>query len=112
MKKSILGIISTIFLLVVFTGIVNATEANLLVYLVVFLLLFIIFSLAIGLVLRVAYGAMHKASRIFISFVLAFIPTGILALSSLSSVTVMDFALVLAIPILLVWYGLKNNLIK
>ena len=112
MKKNILGIIFTIILLVVATGIINASKTSLAIYLVIFILVLVVVGLIINLVLMIAYGSMHKTSRVFISFVLAFIPTGILALSSLSSVTIIDFALVLAIPILLVWYGARNNLLK
>lgn len=102
---------AVIVLLLLFSFI-DASSTSLSIYFFVFALVYLIFSQLINIVIRIGYSSMKQSSRLFISFVLAFIPTGILALSTLSDVTILDFVFVLAIPILVVWYGIRNNLLK
>jgi len=102
---------STIALAVIFAS-TSPDGVGLPVYLAVFSLVYIFCLSVITLVLELAYSKTPKTSRRFTAIVLAFSPTILLAIATLSSLTIIDFLLALGIPIVIVWYGLKGKFIK
>lgn len=84
-----------------------------LVYATLALLLFYIFAATtITLVLKIAYDKQMSARRmLFISMVLGVILPLILAVSSLSTIRALDIVLIVAIPLIIVWYVQKRGLL-
>lgn len=112
MKKKIILLFLTLLSLVSFLGFVSPNSARLPVYLVIFSLVYVVFALVFSLVIDLAYARLPKSRRRFAAIILGFSPTIILALTSLSSVSVVDFTLAIAIPVVIVWYGLRGTIIK
>ena len=112
MNKKIILLITTSLLLVSIFGFISPTSAGLPLYIFVFSLIYIISFLVIILFLDLAYSTLPKAERRFIALVLGFSPTLVLALASLSSLSVIDFALAVGVPIIIIWYGVRRGAIK
>lgn len=81
---------------------------SLLLYLLIFLILFIWSYLLINIVLSLAYPYANGQKLIYISTILAFIPTVILALVTVTTISVIDIVLAVSIPLIIVWYLYKR----
>lgn len=93
-------------------GLTSPNNASPLMYVLMFLIIYLFSLLVISVVLDVAYSKLTSKMRFFIASVSAFTPTIIVALSSLSTISIIDVVFAVAIPSLIVWYGIKNNTIK
>lgn len=112
MKNNLIILFASMIALAVVFACTSPDGVGLPVYLAVFSLVYIFCLSVITLVLELAYSKTPKASRRFTAIVLAFSPTILLAIATLSSLTIIDFLLALGIPIVIVWYGLKGKFIK
>ena len=112
MKKKLISLTVLAFLLIGIFGFTSPAQIGLPMYLLVFGFVYIFFALLILVIADLAYAKSPEKNRMFGSVVLAFSPTIILAISSLSSLTFVDFLLALGIPIVIVWYGLRGRVIK
>lgn len=90
----------------------NPNGAKLPLYLLIFSLVYVISSLLLLLFLDLAYSGLHSVEKRFIAIVLGFSPTILLALASLSTLSVIDVLLATGIPFIIVWYGIRRGVIK
>lgn len=95
--------------IVLFLGLTSPNNASLLMYAIVFFLIYSFCLLLISVIMDIAYTNINQKMRFFIATVLAFSPTALVALSSLSSISVVDVFFAVTLPVAIVWYGLKNN---
>jgi len=107
MKKIILSIIILGISLLLLTGYTSPNNVTLPVYLAVFLIIYLMCLLVLMLILYLAYTNLQRSKKIFVSAVLAFSPVLFLALGTLSSISILDFLLVIGLPLIVVWYGLR-----
>jgi hypothetical protein len=112
MKKRLLFLLLTAIILAIFFGSFSPNEAKLPVYLVLFSIIYLFSTQLFSIIIDLAYAKIPKRSRRFAAIVLGFSPTVLLALASLSSITVVDFILAIGIPTIIVWYGLRGAVIK
>jgi|GEM_PF-6464487 len=112
MKQKTLVLLFGFIFLVLFLGIISPTSAQLPVYLVLFSIVYTIFAALFSIIIDVAYAKTPKNRRRFTAIVLAFSPTILLALASLSSISVVDFILAVSVPAAIVWYGLHGTVVK
>ena len=107
MKKIILLLIVLGVTLLLLTGFTSPNNVTLPVYLAVFLVIYLICVFILMLIINLAYIGLQRSKTIFISAVLAFTPVLFLAFGTLSSISVLDFVLVIGLPAVIVWYGLR-----
>jgi hypothetical protein len=107
MKKIILSIIILGLALLLLMGFTSPNSVTLPVYLAVFLVIYLICIFILILILNLAYANLRYSKKLFISAILAFSPVLFLALGTLSSISVLDFVLVIGLPAIIAWYGLR-----
>jgi hypothetical protein len=107
--KQITGIILLFLALILMMGYIDPLKTNIFIYLVVFLIVYIMCALIINLILKVAYSNSSFGKRVFVSVTLAFTPVALLAISTLSSVKLIDLILSICVPLVVVWYGTKQH---
>lgn len=112
MKKKLILLLIMSGLLAGLLAMTSPNTTNLPVYLVVFGLIYLFFVLVITIIADLAYAKSTPRARFFGASILAFSPTIILAIASLSSLTFIDVILALGVPLAIVWYGLKGGFIK
>lgn len=93
-------------------GLVSHDDASLPFYLLILALFYIFFTLLGLLIITLFYRDADISKRRFVAVMLGFIPVGIIALGSLSRLTFIDVFLVVAIPLVIVWYAIKRGIIK
>lgn len=77
-----------------------------------FLMVYVTSFLLIKIVIDLAYGQVKRNIRLFAGLVLAFTPTILLALSSLSDISIIDVVFAFGVPAIIVWYAIKINTVK
>ncbi|MCK9641774.1 MAG: hypothetical protein M0R39_17865 [Prolixibacteraceae bacterium] len=108
MKKRIfIAIASALILLTVLLA-SSPGEVSLPIYLAVFIDIYVFCVCMIAIIIDLAYGNLPSRQKTFMSLVLAFTPLSLLALETLSTVSLIDVVLAVGLPALLVWYGLKK----
>lgn len=112
MKNNLIVLMASAMALAIVFASTSPNNIGLPVYLGVFSLIYIFCLSVITLVIELAYAKTPKNTRRFIAIVLAFSPTILLAITTLSSLTIIDFLLAVGIPAVIVWYGLKGKFIK
>jgi len=112
MKKLIT--ISALLLATIITilGFISPDGVSLPTYLLILSFVYAFFVFTIFIILKLFYSDMSKAKLQFIAIIFGFIPVGVLALGSLSQLTFLDTLLVIAVPLLIVWYATKRGIIK
>lgn len=88
---------------------VNATKANLVQYLLLFILIFVFCMLFVFLIIGICSKELPNSYKIFVAFVLSIIPIGLLALNTIGQISVLNVIFIIAIPLLLLWYGSKHK---
>ena len=89
-------------------GMTSPSSVKLPIYLLVFSVIYIIFILAILIIASLAYPNTSNSERLFVAVVLSFCPVIVLALESMSTVSLIDTLLAISVPAIIVWYGLKK----
>ena len=112
MNKKMVTLLGTLLALVGVLSLSSPVGGRAPLFLLVFALVYTVSSLLIRLVLDLAYGGMPVSERRFIALVLAFSPTILLALSSLSTLSVIDIVLAIGVPVIVIWYGVRRGAIK
>ncbi len=112
MKKKIIILASSITALVIVLGTIPPTGAKLSTYLLVFSLLYVFFTVLCLLFIELAYSHISRYQQLFTAIVLGFSPTILLALASLTSLSIIDVVLAVGVPFIIVWYSLKRGIIK
>jgi hypothetical protein len=102
----------TITALLITLGTISPNGAKLSTYLVVFSLFYILFTLLCLLFIELAYAHISRYQQVFSAIVIGFSPTILLALASLTSLSIIDVVLALGIPFVIVWYSLRRGIIK
>lgn len=98
--------------LLLLTSATSPVNATLPIYLAVFSLVYMFFVVLLLIVISLMYASYDKTKQYFIAVVLGFSPTILLALASLSTISVIDVLLALGVPAMIVWYGVKRGVIK
>jgi hypothetical protein len=112
MNKKIIALLISILCLLAVLASTTPNNARLPLYLIIFSLVYVVSFFVIILFLDLAYTSISASERRFIAIVLGFSPTIIIALASLSSVSVIDIALAVGVPVLVIWYTLRRGVIK
>lgn len=112
MKRIIIGIVVSTVLLLATMGLTSPNAATLPIYLVAFSLVYIFCVLVISLILKIGYSHLADNKRYFIAVVIGFTPTILLALASLSDLSLIDILLAFGLPAAIAWYGLKSDIVK
>ena len=108
----IISLVLLIFIFGTVISIFNPKTSPLPVFLLIFILGYAAVCVSVLLLLRWIYPKMSKSRLTFSSCILAFCPIIILALQSVSSLSILNFMLALVLPIVIVWYAFKRDLIN
>lgn len=108
-KYKLILLLAAVILLTILLAKVSPVNADIKIYLAVFLIIYLICLLLFWLILDLAYHSYPPRMRLIISVVLAFAPVTVIAISSLSSLSAMDILLAFAIPSIVIWYIYKNS---
>jgi hypothetical protein len=109
MKKIIFSIIVLLIGFALLLGFTSPNKVTLPVYLAVFAIIYLFCTLVLLIIFQLAYSNMLISKKIFISTVLAFCPVILLALNTLSTISLLDVLLAFGVPLLIVWYGFKRG---
>jgi hypothetical protein len=112
MTKYIFTLLFSLGGLLILLGYNEPDGNNIAIYLAVFSLIYIICLQIIYITVRIAYPKISKSNKLFISIVMAFSPIALLALSTLGSMKVIDVLLSIGIPLIIIWYGIKQQRIR
>ena len=108
-KIKLLLISFMILILLGIFSIISPIDANLLIYLAVFVLVYLLCFTIILFIVDIAYHHNDQSTKLLGSAILAFAPVTLLAIASLSALSLMDIVLTLSIPPLVVWYVYKRT---
>lgn len=111
-KIKLISLLAAIITLVLLLGLTSPVNAPLSIYLAVFFVAYWLCFICIILIIDLAYSQVPRKMRIFTATVLSFSPTILLALASLSSISITDLLLAIGVPAAIVWYGLKSTVVK
>jgi hypothetical protein len=109
MTKIISAIILFVIGLGLLLGLTSPNHVSLLVYLAVFIIIYFICLLILLLILNFTHPDMSMTKRLFIATVLAFAPIILLALNTISTLSLLDILLACGVPSIIVWYGFKRG---
>lgn len=109
MRKIIIAIILLLAAFTLLLGYTSPNNVTLPVYLAVFAVIYLFFALIVFATISLAYNHMARTRIIFLSVVIAFAPVILLALNTISTLSLLDIILALGIPLIVVWYGFKRG---
>ena len=112
MIKKILTLLFISTGLLLLTSVTSPVNATLPIYLAVFSLVYFFFVVLFLIIISLTYAGYDKSKQYFFAVVLGFSPTILLALASLSTISIIDVVLALGVPMMIVWYGVKRGVIK
>ena len=97
-------------LLVIFSNI-SPVNADIKIYLLIYFLVYILFVLIVWSLLDFVYHKISNSLKIFSALIISTSPVSILAIASLSNLSLIDIVLSIAIPLVLVWYIRNKKII-
>lgn len=112
MIKKLLLLATCVVALAFLLALQSPKGAGLPLYLAVFFLVYIICVVVTLLFIELAYSHIGKNKQLFNAVVLGFSPVILLALASLSSLSLVDVLLAVGIPSAVVWYSSRRGVMK
>jgi hypothetical protein len=98
--------------LVILFSIISPTSPNILLFLAIFVEVYLLLIVVSQIIIKVSHSNISKNRALFLSIMFAACPVMLVAIESLSGINWLDLFLVIGIPGLISWYGIRSGLFQ